>query len=78
MHDTDFLYNQTQQVVREIQQVELSTAGHYEVQMLRMSLNISEVNEATPLMFSVEWGGRETGPFSPLETGTYTYRIAVV
>ncbi len=70
LDETDFSHNETQQVVREMQLIELSTAGLYEIQRLQVSLNMSEIDEMSPPMVSVEWGGRET-TLSLLELGSY-------
>ena len=69
IHETDFLYNDTKQVVRERQAIELSTAGMYQKQRLQFSLNMTEVDAEDPPQYIMEWGGRETGPLSLLEIG---------
>ena len=77
LEETNFTYKETQQVVREIQLVELSTAGLYQIQQLQISLNLSELNEEAPPMFAVEWGGRETGPLSLPQLGI-GYHVSIV
>ncbi len=69
MHETDFLFNETQQVVRERQQVELHTEGQFQVQRLQVVLNQSEMAESNSPMFLVEWGGREASPISLSQLG---------
>lgn len=69
MDETNFTFRGTQQAVQERQLIELSTAGRYEIQRIHLAVNLSEVGESTP-MFTVEWGGRESGPFSLLESGS--------
>ena len=69
MHETDLLYKDTKQVVRETQTIELSTAGLYQIQRLQLSLNMTQVDEEDPPQYIMEWGGRETGPLSLLGIG---------
>ena len=60
MHETDFTYDQTQQVARERQRVELSTDGLYDIQTLSVTVNTTELDMETPPTFIIEWGGRES------------------
>ena len=69
MHETDFTFSETEQVIRERQQVELHTAGQFQVQMLHVVLNQSEISQSEPPMFLVEWGGREAAPISLQQLG---------
>lgn len=62
MHESDFNYNQTQQVARERQRVELSSEGLYDIQVLSVTLNTTELT--MPLSFIVEWGGRQSDTFT--------------
>lgn len=69
LDETNFTRSQTQKVVQERQLIEMSTAGRYEIQSLHVSLNMSEVDEAAPPMFVMQWGGRQTAPLSLSELG---------
>ncbi len=57
-------------MVRERQFIELHTAGLYEIQMLQVSINTSDIDESDAPMFIVEWGGRETDLMSLMDLGT--------
>ena len=71
MDETNFTHKDTQQAVQERQLIELYTAGLYEVQKLHISLNASEIEEASSLMFTLHWGSRGSDPFSLLEPGSH-------
>lgn len=71
MHETEFSFRETQQVVRERQQIELHTTGQFQIQRLQMMLNQSEISESNPPTFRVEWGGREATPMSLQQLGVY-------
>ena len=65
MHESDFNYNQTQQVARERQRVELSSEGLYDTQVLSVTVNTTELTlDYPPLNFLVEWGGRHSDMFT--------------
>lgn len=65
MHESDFNYNQTQQVARERQRVELSSEGLYDIQVLSVIVNTTElILDHPPLNFIVEWGGRHSDTFT--------------
>ena len=72
MHETEFSFRETQQVVRERQQVELHTTGQFQIQRLLVMLNQSEISESIPPTFRVEWGGRESAPMSLQQLGVYS------
>lgn len=59
MHETEFSFSETQQVVRERQQLELYTSGEFQVQRLQVVIDQAEISESEPPTFLVEWGGRE-------------------
>ena len=60
MHESDFTFDQTEQVARERQRVELSSEGLYDIQTLAVTVNTTELNLESPPTFVVEWGGRES------------------
>ena len=65
MHENDFNYNQTQQVARERQRVELSSDGLYDIQVLSVTVNTTELPlDHSLLSFIVEWGGRQSDLFT--------------
>ena len=68
MHESDFSYNQTQQVARERQRVELSSEGLYDIQALSVTVNTTELtlgsDDHPPLSFIVEWAGRQSDTFT--------------
>ena len=64
MHETDFTYDQTQQVARERQRVELSSEGLYDIQTLSVTVNTTEVDMESPPTFVIEWDGRESDRLS--------------
>ena len=65
MHESDFNYNQTQQVARERQRVELSSDGLYDIQVLSVTVNTTELPlDHSLLNFIVEWGGRQSDLFT--------------
>lgn len=76
MHESDFNYNQTQQVARERQRVELSSEGLYDIQVLSVTLNTTELTlDDPPLSFIVEWGGRQSDTFTFQELREDTSKI---
>ena len=64
MHESDFTYDQTQQVAKERQRVELSSDGLYDIQTLSITLNTTELDSESPPTFAIEWGGRESDIFT--------------
>ena len=68
MHESNFNYNQTQQVARERQRVELSSEGLYDIQALSVTVNTTELtlgsDDHPPLTFIVEWAGRQSDAFT--------------
>jgi hypothetical protein len=68
IHESDFNYNQTQQVARERQRVELSSEGLYDIQALSVTVNTTELtlgsDDHSPLSFIVEWAGRQSDTFT--------------
>lgn len=65
MHESDFSYNQTQQVARERQRVELSSEGLYDIQVLSVTVNTTELTlDHQPISFIVEWAGRQSDTFT--------------
>ena len=75
MHETDFIYSQTQQANREEQLVTIATDGHYEIQTLHVTVNISEQEGGTGAEpegemgaeLAVVWGGRTSDPIPVVE-----------
>ena len=78
MHDTNFTYKETRQSVRESQQIELRTAGMFEVQRLEVSINISAITGDEDPMVVVEWGGRESQPMSVMQLGMFLAVFIIV
>ena len=64
MHESDFTYDQTQQVARERQRVELSSEGLYDIQVLSVTLNTTELALDHQPTFALEWGGRQSDAFT--------------
>ena len=64
IHETDFTYDETQQVERERQRVELSSDGLYDIQRLSLTLNTTELDSDSSPTFTVEWGGRQSDRFT--------------
>lgn len=64
IHDSDFTYDQTQQVALEIQRVEITSDGLYDIQTLSITVNLTELDSNSSPVFIVEWGGRQSEEFS--------------
>ena len=69
MHETDFIYSQTQQANREKQLVTMATDGHYEIQTLHVAVNTSELEEEMGAELTVTWGERTSDPIAVGEEG---------
>ena len=69
-NDVTFSYQETKQVNRERQLVELVTDGLYDVQTLHVTVNKTLLNSSAEPKFTVGWGDRTSGPLpiSKLET----------
>ena len=75
LHNTSYRHNETFLSNREIQFITMMTAGLYNTQEIRLSVNKSAINENNPPKLSIEWGGRISQPISVLSinaiSGTY-------
>ncbi len=60
--DTTFSYDQTKQVVREQQEIMLTSAGLYDTQTITVAVNRSAIDSDAPPSVVLEWGGRSTEP----------------
>ena len=53
----------------------MTTAGLYNIQELRLSLNWSAVNKNSPPQFNIEWAGRISKPISIHKITTISGKI---
>ena len=65
MHNTSFLYTQTRQAQQEQQSIQFSTDGLYEIHMLSVTVNRTEIDESQVIPeLVVSWGNRTSGEVS--------------
>ena len=77
MHNTSYRHNETFLSNREIQFITMTTAGLYNTQEIRLSINKSAINENNTPKFSIEWAGRISRPI-PVQSITTVSGMLVV
>lgn len=69
-NDTTFSYQDTKQVNRDKQLIELVTDGLYDVQTLRVTVNKTLLDAASKPEFTISWGDRTSVPMQIIDLET--------